>query len=190
VTGIGNIIKRSFLGAWVAHFYPYAFIRHRKDAMKYLEKAFPDMPFRFRNKIVRRMVRVFCTHHFYFDEFLCYGLYDLKRAIDPEWLADYDRMHYVRILNSINDRSYFANKYATYIKFKKFYHRDVCMVSTLDEGLDFCYQHKTFIAKPIDGSLGRGVRKVVLGNDSEIKDFLTQFCEAGGGVGGMHKSSC
>jgi len=177
-----NRFKSSSLGNAIAHFYPYAIVRHWRDANKYLEKADVHTKNRLQRwKIINRMVSVFCRNHFYFDEFLCYGLQDLKKEIDPEWLSDYDRMYYVNKLNALADRAIFANKYTTYLKYREFYKRELCMVYKATDGLDFCSRHKVFIAKSVDGSLGKGVKKVVLGSNENIESCLDKLLSQWGG---------
>lgn len=154
-------IKQSAVGKWLVHFYPYAYFKHWDEALRMVGEHCPGMDDASRRKVARRMIKVFCRHHFYFDEFLCYGLQDLKKPVDPDWLADSDRMYYVEKLNAIADRPVFADKYATYLKFRDFYKRECCMVRSVADGIDFLRRHDSFIAKPVDASLGNGVRFIV-----------------------------
>ena len=82
---------------------------------------------------------------------------------------------YLEFLNK-DAIEYAKNKWESYLKFKKYYNRDILLINNLkdiESFKSFCAKHPIFVKKPIDGNRGRGIEKI----NSSKKDLMKLLVE-------------
>lgn len=125
---------------------------------------------------MKRMAR---ERYFDYDEYFMFRLYKKDEEARKEFIPDYEHNFYHIKLNSAFDGPIFHDKWNSYLKYQKYYKRDVLLVDRDIQKLTaaisgFLKKHSSFIFKPIYGGSGEGV-----------KIFKTEEC---GGVDGIIKS--
>lgn len=74
------------------------------------------------------------------------------------------------------------NKAMFYEKFKDYFNRDVCLVRNLEDFMSFktfISKHPVFIAKPLNGQCGKGIRKIDIAEYKSEQMIFTQLCKEG-----------
>ena len=105
---------------------------------------------------------VYSLHRFgcMFDEYFLFNFEKLNTAGRDSFITDKNRWDYYNRLNTKDGRSIFNDKAKTFEMFKKYYHRDLIMLSDDREFDAFCAfrrKHCRFIVKPLFGSGGKGI---------------------------------
>lgn len=102
-------------------------------------------------------------------DYFTYEFYDKRRRARQPFVCWRLKKKFMKIMNDYSKAHIFNNKVEFLDCFSKFIGRewlDVASVS-FEEFVAFCWRHETFIAKPQNLSCGRGVRKVVAGENQE-----------------------
>lgn len=74
------------------------------------------------------------------------------------------------------------NKAMFYEKFKQYFIRDVCFVRNLQDFIsfnNFVLKHPCFIAKPLNGQCGKGIRRINMCEYKSAQMVYTQLCKEG-----------
>lgn len=106
---------------------------------------------------------------FKFYEFFGYGFEKKSILKRTEFVPEDYRLYYCRRLNTNKKEvDHLDNKYTSYQRLKKFYGRDAIFIS--NEGHKetfkrFCKKHNMFILKPVNSSLGAGIKRI------NVEDF-------------------
>ena len=106
---------------------------------------------------------VYCLHRFgiSFEDYCLYGFKDnTSLSYRNSFVADKLRYHYCDILNSPAVRPLMEDKYACYMKFCKFFKRDMSgcyCVEDRDIFTEFVSRHSVFIYKPLNEHSGHGI---------------------------------
>lgn len=83
------------------------------------------------------------------------------------------------------DKPWSNNKYKTYLRAKDYYKRDLIQVASFDDYAcfsEFLSKHKKYLVKPIEGSRGLGISKVVVSEHDSVKALFFQALQYGGCV--------
>lgn len=114
---------------------------------------------------------------FDYYEYFGYDFQNKSILERTEFLPDQYRLNYFRRINT-NQKEIDAidNKYIAYERLKQYYKRDLVYIAnasadTKDKFREFCSAHKRFIIKPVNGSLGQGIR-IINVKDYENIDLL------------------
>ncbi len=112
--------------------------------------------------------------------YMDYDLFEMYNLTDAERDTYLTRGRNNDLIKKYNDPEYtyiFANKYEFDKRFSKYIKRDFLHVnsSSKKDILNFINKHHTFMAKPIDGTCGKGIEKISLDNKTpeEIYEYLT-----------------
>lgn len=110
-----------------------------------------------------------CDEEFYYD--FVHKSHDEKQ----EYMTFRLREKYCRHINRREDAELFVDKYKTYLRFGKYYLRDViqiCDDSDYEVFLQFVKKHPSFVVKPKDMAFGVGVYLV---KETDYNDYKTLF---------------
>jgi hypothetical protein len=97
------------------------------------------------------------------DEFFAFRLENKPMAERQSYISNRDRDNYVYHLNDIIDMDVFLDKYKTYEKYRRYYHREAVSVSKpADYGrfCDFAAKHPVFVRKNVGLSKGDSVELI------------------------------
>lgn len=126
-------------------------------------------------KVVRDMI--YCLHRFGFS-FQDYCIYNFVEKKDIEYrmsfVGDKLRYHYCDILNSVECYKIMQNKYDCFLKYARYYKRDVIGCTgeqDIDDFIKFTSHHSSFIYKPSNSHSGHGI-EIVQSNEINPKDYF------------------
>lgn len=126
-----------------------------------------------------------CKRLFGFLDFE-YFMFDLRsKSIKEkrEYVSNYYRTKKLSMVNNRIECELFDNKGKTYNMFKKFYKRDVLIIySDSEEEFvkfeAFCKKHSSFVKKPLNSAMGRGISLVNVSEETNIRKlFFSIFGE-------------
>lgn len=126
---------------------------------------------------------VYCLHRFgiSFQDYCIYDFINKNNSYRESFVSDKLRYYYCDILNDKNIKPLMEDKYACYLKYKKYFLRDVlgCFsdkdYSTFKE---FVIKHPEFIYKPLNEHSGHGVAKYNF-NEISVFDFFSEKLKSG-----------
>ena len=98
--------------------------------------------------------------HFTLGEYKMYHLYDADFAGKRDYVNDYDRVKIIKPLNTKEIFDLVNNKYSLYQKIGEYFKRDIVSIVSKEDFpvfADYVAKHPTFVCKPLNDSLGRGV---------------------------------
>lgn len=164
----------------------YLFVRGRKwrHAKRYARRFLgEDIS---RRQILYHSVRMsyaYIRYGWWFDEYFMYHFNRLSHSGRKEFVPDIQKEYFCDKVNAREIHERFANKGVTYRYFSEYYHRDVCPVECWERDevafSAFVAKHDAFIIKPIDGTLGRGVRIIRGESLAELKHLLDEEYPSG-----------
>ncbi len=114
-----------------------------------------------------------------------YYQYDFKNKTKTqrrEYVGSYEFHDFLMKASTPQSRKKFENKYTAYQIFKDYYKRDVIMVSSTADYVEFSQfvaTHKEFVAKPIDSHGGRGFRVINIEKTGAKASFLELIADGG-----------
>lgn len=123
-------------------------------------------PVRMREDLTELRKKVLFTclaYGFMPDEFFAFGLEYKSNEERRSYISNRERDNYIYELNDIIDIDIFWDKYKTYEKFKKYYHREaICIEKQSDyERFDkFIEKHPVFVVKNVRLSKGDSVKLI------------------------------
>lgn len=179
--------------------------KYYKGGLNYIEKAVRPLygPGDVDKGTFKDMV--YCLHRFgiSFEDYCLYGFRDnTSFAYRNSFVADKLRYHYCDILNSPAVRPLMEDKYACYLKFRKFFKCEMAgCYSAGDRNVfeSFVSRHDRFIYKPLSEHSGQGITMVESGNidpgqffDTKIGNgpfVLEELIVQGKGTAMMHPES-
>ena len=126
----------------------------------------------------------FCYYAYGFSpfEYLGYGFRYLSDQKRREYISELESIIYGYRLNDIADMMVFMDKVKTYERFKKYFHRDACRVSSKKDYRafeSFTDKHPTFVAKEAVSSRGHGVQLVTADSPSSRKRIFEELLQQG-----------
>lgn len=107
------------------------------------------------------------------DEYFKYSFYNLKNRYRKNFLLIYHKKKY----RNISTRFFTRSKYVFYSRISDLYQREIILLPYcgLDEFLSFVKKHKILVAKPDQGSLGKGVEFFKYTDDETAIRFFEGF---------------
>ena len=110
-----------------------------------------------------------CDEEFYYD------FIHKTHAEKQEYMTFRLREKYCQHINRKEDAELFVDKYKTYLRFGKYYLRDVIQIrddGDYDAFLQFVKKHPSFVVKPKDMAFGVGVYLV---KETDYSDYRSLF---------------
>ncbi len=111
-----------------------------------------------------------------YDEYLLFNFHNIKdKAIRASFVSDIERVQIANLLNDSSNEPIFYDKGLTYKTYRRFYKRDVLRITDSSDLIlfkDFIYKHKSFIAKPIDGGCGVGIKIIHFDDKKDSSEEL------------------
>lgn len=101
-----------------------------------------------------------------------------------KYVGSFEVTNFVLGAGTKNGKRLLNNKYDSYEKFKKYYHREIIKVEKQEDILDFssfCQKHKRFIVKPLKLNGGKGIKIYDIEKQNSMQVF-TQILSMGGVV--------
>lgn len=135
-----------------------------------------------KNEIKRNMRRAMVKFHWDPDEYFLFGYENLTDVQRMGFFSEYDKNSFCDKVNNPESAAIFKDKWATYKKFRSFYHRDAVFVSNVAdvdslEIISFLEKHHSFIMKPNNGALGNGIEIIHGENLDDAKNKLKDVLE-------------
>lgn len=146
-------------------------IKDKKDKWKEYDESY----------IIRDMIYTLHRFGLSYQDYCIYNLIDKNFHYRESFVSDKLRYHYCDILNAKEILPLMTNKYSCYLKYKKFFKREVvgCFSETdYQEFKDFVSRHHEFIYKPLDEHSGHGITKYTL-NPNDCHIFLKEKLKLG-----------
>ena len=94
------------------------------------------------------------------DEFIMFKLCEKECEERKSYVSDTDAYSMYYQLNQVYGRSFFNNKYKTYLKFRPYYKREIISVESekdFNSFSNFVARHESFVVKKTNLSKGDGV---------------------------------
>lgn len=114
-------------------------------------------------------------HGTFYEEYDAYDFAEKNEAERRSYLTDALRDKICRKVNSHHGEKIIANKYATYLRLKNFYHRKIWLIqdeSSLNEAASYGAERGCLVIKPADNCGGRGVQLLMADSLSEWHKVL------------------
>lgn len=131
------------------------------------------------NNYAVRIANDFAVYGFQTDEFFIYDVMSLSSYGKSKFITEgKTRWYYYDKLNKKENTVLFDDKSKTYELFKKYYHRDILVVSSIKQEREFCdfVQHYSeLIVKPIGSSGGKGVK--LFNKDESLIELFKDYKE-------------
>ncbi len=128
-------------------------------------------------------VDMLCTMElleFYESEYVSFEL--LGKSIEEKrtYITSVERAKLVRLISSKEAIELMNDKYESYLRLKKYYGREIIQVEGEEDFgrfEDFCSRHQTFVKKNGFDSLGRGIFKVEIEEDTDLRELYTRLTD-------------
>lgn len=153
------------------------------DAIKMIEEYLPQVNEPELKKILNDMVGSYLRQGAHFYEYLKYGFYRLNERERNDFVTEGNRYNWYNLVMTKETYELFKNKWETYQRFQKYFKRDMICIKSIDDYgsfVDFISRHKKYVYKPLDGQVGRDVKKIVAKENFDIKtrfdSYLTNNC--------------
>lgn len=111
----------------------------------------------------------------YLDEYFMFGFDHKKHKNRRDYVSTAEYKTHFKNLKRKIKRNLFKNKYDGYKVLKDFYRRDCIKVEGFDdydEFVGFAGSHREFLMKELEGSLGRGIAKITVDDDTDLKKLF------------------
>lgn len=132
-------------------------------------------------KTLMAMKYAMVNYHWDFSEFFMYNFANLSPSERKSFIPEYEKNIFCDRVNDYNKAKIFDSKWLTYTHFKKYYGRDVILLSDSfdlykDSFKSFIDKHRSFIVKPDSDASGRGI-KILHVTDCEdaVKKILDNY---------------
>ena len=146
-------------------------------AKEVVEEKFPDSSDSKKQAIVSDMVKEAKGHDVQFYEYIMYDFYHKDVKERRQYIPTIERIRLIEKLNPMKNIYIFEDKYETYKKYKKFYHRDLDEFFNMRDYNRFNFftkKHGRFIVKPFNGGCGVGI-KIIDSNSYDIKELYKEL---------------
>ncbi len=162
-TSVGKIARR------LKHYVSYK----KEDAMKYVNKTWPDASEQEKEKIAKDMMKEARKHEVVFEEYIFHHFREKSEEERRAYIPILEGVGYCERLNQSKNQIIFEDKGNTYKVFKKYYKRDLVEVLSWSREetkafKDFVEKHPRFIIKPFNGANGIGIRIVNLEEEGPV----------------------
>ncbi len=100
-------------------------------------------------------------------DYFLYDFYKLDDKKRKQYIGDTEKDEFLATIGNHKTREILNDKYNCYLKFQKYYKRDIVKIKNDKQIFEnFCQKHNSFIIKPYNLSQGLGVKKVDLNIES------------------------
>ncbi len=118
-------------------------------------------------------------YRFEAEEYLLYNFYEKSETEKAGFISGRERMELCALMNKGKNRELFDNKWETYLRFKPYYKREMCLVENEadhDFFIDFVNRNRSFVVKALSG---HGVLRYDLESldkgEKIFKDLIRKF---------------
>lgn len=144
----------------------------RISAIKYFEGK--DINLQRKKQLEKLMKEAWVKYFWDFKEFFLFHFETSDEEKRKAYVPEFEKMLFCSIINENDEAQILSDKWKTYCKFKKYYRRDVCHVTSKadlysSEFEEFATKHHDFIIKPEFSSLGRGIRVLRTSNPEDAR---------------------
>ncbi len=134
-------------------------------------------------KVLRRDL-IYSLHRFgaCFDEYFIFDFYHKNAEQRSEYVTLKLQYGYCELVNSIDIRSKFEDKYICYQNLKKYYKREVILVkdeADYDVFKEFTKKFSSFIYKPLSAHSGKGIRIISDSRAAVTTEMFIDLCKSG-----------
>ena len=156
-----------------------------KGAEHYLKQRHPEILEREdAQEVINDMIYSRVVLNFDFNEY--FGFHFREKSIKERtgYISDLYRLNYYRRLNiDENEKRKLDHKWACYERLKDLFKREIIQIESRDqkeEFLAYAAKYERFMIKPVDGSLGKGIRIIDRGEYENAEALFTDiFSQAG-----------
>ena len=148
-----------------------------KDANEILDEFGWMGDTRERKFMVADMIKMYVLYGYDFDEYLLYHFQEKNLAERRCFVANWEHHGYINKLNNPRNLDIFNNKWNTFVKYEKYFMRDMVFCNGMqckEAFTTFLAAHPKFIIKPTDANGGRDVKIVDAANEKIMEDDLFQ----------------
>lgn len=178
--GITKLLEERFPYSMVKRFNIYYRCggrqRSKQEIVRFLGT---NVSSREKRKHLRKMRQAYLLHSWRFSEYFLYHYDNLSRSGRKEFVSETEKNKFCFNVNPKSLRQLFRNKAETYYRFAQYYHRSVCELHLWEQDKDvylqFVQEHRDYIVKPIDASVGRGVQILHGEQEGIIRDLLDEY---------------
>ena len=152
-----------------------------EEILSQIDGFYPECSEEDKKKWKKKIQRAWMKYGFDANDFLKFESVCSEESALMKYVSGTDAYKYSAILNERKYRKIFDHKYQAFLKYKKYYKRDVIKLSDFKNNVDFFNKHPIFIYKPEHLSRGDGI-KIVNVNDYENVDAMAaslQRCNDG-----------
>lgn len=114
------------------------------------------------------------------DEYFMFGFDKKKRKNRKDYVSTAEYKSYFTKLKKMIKKNVFKDKYNAYQVLNEFYKRDCIKVESFDDYasfVTFATNHNEFLLKELEGSLGQGIAKITINDDTNIKELFFQVLQ-------------
>ena len=123
----------------------------------------------------------------YYDEYFLFDFEGKDDEYRSSFITESIRMSYYPRMNSPKNTEMLENKYATYLKFKEYFKRDMMRIRSNEEITEeklekfkvFVNRHNCFVVKPVYASYGSGFRIVSIDDYESAEAAYEEFHQKG-----------
>lgn len=113
-------------------------------------------------------------------EYFMFELPDKSIEERRRYVSNIDRTSKISKVNDRVQSEFLDNKFLTYHVLNEFYKRDMVMIESMNDYQpfkDFVSKHKTFVKKPVNGSMGSGIGLVEVSEEEDTYDLLKRIID-------------
>lgn len=178
---VKTTVKRTALGRTFRNKYQRRGLKSREQAIKEIKRYLGESIETERlNTLADDMLIEAKEHSVDFYEYLMFKFYEMSSDERREYIPTLERIGWCERMNNIKNEALFDDKSATYLKFKKYYHRDLIGIFGKKGELEifkvFVSKHPRFIVKPYDGACGRGI-KIIDSNGQSVEYLFSKLTD-------------
>ena len=177
------MIKETEIGRRYRRFKRVKAIIGEHTIQQAIDKFAPSLPQSRKEELKKDILDKAKKYRFSAEEYFYYHFEDKSEDEIKSFVSDVDRKEFCEGLNCEKNRMIFDNKLKCADVFSKYYGRDFCGVSSvndLQKLKEFTKKHKRFIFKPLIGSLGEGITILEKDwTDSDLENLISDNCGDG-----------
>ena len=114
----------------------------------------------------------------YPNEYFLYNYESLSEKERESFVSEIEHVRFAKTVNSLAIRKLLSNKWRTFDFYKRFFHREACMVTPTNNGWgrynELISKNKRLILKPLLGTYGIGI-KIVTQEDGDTETLLKWY---------------
>lgn len=156
----------------------YKEYKDKNSIIAYIQSNAVNLHGKDTDDVYNDIVRVREKYGFNMSEYFQYHCFGKTDEYLSEFIGDDERVKYTRQLN--RNPQLFNDKWMTYQKYRKYYKRDMAVLSNYDDCCTFLKKHNRFISKPIGSNRGNGVQIMSNNDPYAMIEQLTKLYPGGG----------